>query len=51
MSVNEGGCETVEAIKKCTKAGTGCGGCVPMLKDLMLSYHESAGQVCPKCIM
>ena len=29
------GSETVDAIKKCTKAGTGCGGCVPMLKDLM----------------
>ena len=31
-AVKEGGCETVEAIKKCTKAGTGCGGCVPMVK-------------------
>src|SRR5207248_1262197 len=29
-------CETMDAIKKCTKAGTGCGGCVPMVKDLML---------------
>ncbi|HEY5771359.1 MAG TPA: FAD-dependent oxidoreductase, partial [Chitinophagaceae bacterium] len=29
-SVSEINCETVEAIKKCTKAGTGCGGCVPM---------------------
>jgi nitrite reductase (NADH) large subunit len=33
--VVDAGCETVDAIKKCTKAGTGCGGCVPMLKDLM----------------
>lgn len=38
------GCETVDAIKKCTKAGTGCGGCVPMLKDLMLHTLKSQGK-------
>lgn len=43
-SVTEDGCETVEAIKKCTKAGTGCGGCVPMLKDLMLSAMINQGK-------
>jgi nitrite reductase (NADH) large subunit len=44
-SVSEGGCETVDAIKKCTKAGTGCGGCVPMLKDLMVHTMKSSGKV------
>ncbi len=44
-SVNEDGCETVDAIKKCTKAGTGCGGCVPMLKDLMVHTLKSSGKV------
>ena len=44
-SVSEINCETVEAIKKCTKAGTGCGGCVPMLKDLMLHTMKSQGKV------
>lgn len=39
-----GGCESVEAIKKCTKAGTGCGGCVPMLKDLMVHTMKSQGK-------
>jgi len=43
-SVTENGCESVEAIKKCTKAGTGCGGCVPMLKDLMLSSMVAQGK-------
>lgn len=43
-SVSEGGCETVEAIKKCTKAGTGCGGCVPMLKDLMTHTMKAQGK-------
>jgi nitrite reductase (NADH) large subunit len=44
-SVTDGGCETVEAIKKCTKAGTGCGGCVPMLKDLVVHTMKSSGKV------
>ena len=38
------GCETVDAIKKCTKAGTGCGGCVPMVKDLMLYTMKAQGK-------
>ncbi|WP_121356603.1 nitrite reductase large subunit NirB [Flavisolibacter nicotianae] len=42
-AVNDG-CETVDAIKKCTKAGTGCGGCVPMLKDLMVHTMKSQGK-------
>ena len=50
-SVSEINCETVEAIKKCTKAGTGCGGCVPMLKDLMLHTMKSQGKVCKKCCL
>jgi nitrite reductase (NADH) large subunit len=43
-SVTEQGCESVDAIKKCTKAGTGCGGCVPMLKDLMVHTMKSQGK-------
>ena len=44
-SVTETGCETVEAIKKCTKAGTGCGGCVPMVKDLMVHTMKGQGKL------
>jgi nitrite reductase (NADH) large subunit len=29
------GCADVPALKACTKAGTGCGSCVPMLKQLL----------------
>jgi nitrite reductase (NADH) large subunit len=29
------GCTTVAALKECTKAGTGCGSCVPTLKKLL----------------
>lgn len=42
--VSNNGCETVEAIKKCTKAGTGCGGCVPMLKDIMVATLKKQGK-------
>jgi nitrite reductase (NADH) large subunit len=34
-AVTEQGCTTVPALKECTKAGTGCGSCVPMLKKLL----------------
>ncbi len=34
-AVTQQGCTTVPALKECTKAGTGCGSCVPMLKKLL----------------
>ena len=37
-SVTDGGCENIDDVKKCTKAGTGCGGCMPMVKDLSLIH-------------
>lgn len=44
-AVSEQGCDTVDAIKKCTKAGSGCGGCVPMVKDLMLQTMKANGKI------
>ncbi len=38
------GAETVDKIKACTKAGTGCGGCVPMVKDLMVHTMKAQGK-------
>jgi nitrite reductase (NADH) large subunit len=43
-SVTESGCETVDSIKKCTKAGTGCSGCVPMIKDLLVHTMKQQGK-------
>jgi len=43
-AVSAQGCETIDAIKKCNKAGTGCGGCVPMVKDLMVFTMKSQGK-------
>jgi nitrite reductase (NADH) large subunit len=38
-------CFTIDSIKKCTKAGTGCGGCVPMVKDLIQGSMKKMGRV------
>ncbi len=34
-AVTDGGATSLDEIKKCTKAGTCCGGCVPLVKDLI----------------
>ncbi|MGZ8191087.1 MAG: nitrite reductase large subunit NirB [Methylococcaceae bacterium] len=39
----EAGCTTVNALKAETKAGTGCGGCVPLLKSVMNSELAKHG--------
>ncbi|SDM79677.1 nitrite reductase large subunit NirB [Allokutzneria albata] len=31
------GCRDIPALKACTKAGTGCGSCVPLLKQVLVS--------------
>jgi nitrite reductase (NADH) large subunit len=43
-AVTETNCESVDAIKKSTKAGTGCGGCIPMIKDLMQHSMKAQGK-------
>ena len=35
---------TVEEVKSCTKAGTGCGGCVPMVVDLFKAEMKASGK-------
>jgi nitrite reductase (NADH) large subunit len=44
QAVTEKNCESVDAIKKCTKAGTGCGGCIPMIKDLVTHSMKAQGK-------
>ena len=43
-SVLEDGNETVKSIAKATKAGTGCGGCKPMITDLVTESLKSIGK-------
>ena len=33
----------IASVKQCTKAGTGCGGCVPLVTDLLKSELKKAG--------
>src|SRR5262245_10604419 len=35
---------TLAEVKRCTLAGTGCGGCVPMLTDILKSEMKRAGK-------
>jgi nitrite reductase (NADH) large subunit len=44
LAVTEKGVETVDGMKKCTKAGTGCGGCVPLVKDLIAGELKANGR-------
>ncbi|TDS10251.1 nitrite reductase large subunit NirB [Sphingobacterium paludis] len=37
-------CENADAVKQCTKAGSGCGGCVPMIKDLVTFSMKQQGK-------
>ena len=47
-AIAEDGCGTVGALKSCTKAGTGCGSCVPMLGKLLDSAGvEQSTALCP----
>jgi NAD(P)H-dependent nitrite reductase small subunit len=39
------GLTTLAAVKSCTKAGTGCGGCMPLVTDIFKSEMSKAGVV------
>jgi len=42
-AIRDNNLNSVGEIKKCTKAGTGCGGCVPMLTDIFKAEMKRAG--------
>jgi nitrite reductase (NADH) large subunit len=43
-AIREQGLESVAAVKQCTRAGTGCGGCVPMVTDIFHAELRKAGK-------
>ena len=43
-SVKDGTCKSIGDIKSCTKAGTGCGGCVPLITTIFNKTMASMGQ-------
>lgn len=42
-AVTEHGCTDLAGVKACTKAGTSCGSCVPLVKQLMTAQLSEAG--------
>ena len=51
-AVKDGSCKSVGDVKSCTKAGTGCGGCMPLVTSIFNSQMKSMGQevknhICP----
>ena len=47
-AVSEDGCETVADVKKCTRAGSTCGSCVSVVKNIIEEHFESVGKVVDK---
>ncbi|MGN6721244.1 MAG: nitrite reductase large subunit NirB [Marmoricola sp.] len=42
-SVTDEGCTDLAGVKACTKAGTSCGACLPIVKKLMIKELEKSG--------
>jgi nitrite reductase (NADH) large subunit/nitrite reductase (NADH) small subunit len=43
-AIREKNLRSVDEVKKCTKAGTGCGGCLPLVTDLFKAEMTKSGQ-------
>ena len=43
-AIREKGLSTVAEVKACTRAGTGCGGCLPQVTDLFKAELNAAGK-------
>ncbi|WP_067436985.1 nitrite reductase large subunit NirB [Nocardioides jensenii] len=49
-TIDAEGCTDLPCVKACTKAGTVCGSCVPIVKNLLAERLEAAGQTVSKGI-
>jgi len=43
-NVKNGTCKSIGEVKACTKAGTGCGGCMPLVTSIFNATMKSMGQ-------
>jgi nitrite reductase (NAD(P)H) len=43
-NVKDGTCKSIGDVKSCTKAGTGCGGCMPLVQTIFNKTMSSMGQ-------
>ena len=44
LEISRAGLSTVAQVKSCTRAGTGCGGCVPVVTDLLQRELKASGR-------
>ncbi len=44
LKIREGELTTLAQVKECTRAGTGCGGCIPVVQDLLEAELKAAGR-------
>jgi NAD(P)H-nitrite reductase large subunit len=42
--IKNGSCKTIAEVKSCTKAGTGCGGCMPLVQSIFNKTMLEMGQ-------
>lgn len=42
--VKDGSCKSIGEVKSCTKAGTGCGGCMPLVQSIFNKAMKDMGQ-------
>ncbi|KAI9669463.1 MAG: hypothetical protein M1817_004688 [Caeruleum heppii] len=42
-SVKDGTCKSIGEVKSCTKAGTGCGGCMPLIQNIFNKEMKAMG--------
>jgi nitrite reductase (NADH) large subunit len=43
-AIRQQGLDSLSAIKQCTRAGTGCGGCLPLVSDLLHAELTKSGR-------
>jgi nitrite reductase (NAD(P)H) len=43
-SIKDGTCKSIGDVKSCTKAGTGCGGCMPLVTSIFNTQMKAMGQ-------
>ncbi len=49
-AITGGGCTDVAGVKACTKAGTSCGSCLPLVKKLVVAELEKTGATVSKAL-
>ena len=49
-AIREAEVRSVGELKQCTKAGTGCGGCLPLVKDILEKELQASGYAVNKAI-